>query len=343
MKILSSILILVFLPSSLFSESDVGIATNIMNGTANTDNNVVDILPSGNLVNIGQKQEKSKEKIWHKKNWDREKLYNRMYGGKSTSDKFLLQNGNGEGMFVSNQILMKNKQEIHAYNANKNAEDSLNQRILSSLKGDCILPFRVDVAVEPIQIKLTCKVQKDNSFIDLIMHLVPSNQSYSLVGIPKYYVNSEGETIPIDRDRSYITNFADTTSNIATYVNTQQVKKNFTYLAQGVGLGMSRSANRYLDERAASNRQQEVIVSGGINPVVSQSTNTKEPSVKEYTIAGFVGGVFDGIGRIASNMEGDFPYLYRVEKGSVINFFVTPLVLSSKNNKKDETQNGRMK
>jgi len=343
MKILNIMLVLIFLPSSLFSESEVGIATNIMNGTANTDKNIVEVHPSGHLVNIGPKKEKSKEKIWYKKNWDREKLYNRLYGTKSTTGKFLLQDGDGSGMFVKNQILIKNQQNINAYYANKSAEERVNERMLSSLKGDCIFPFRVDVAVNPIQIKVTCKIQEDNSFIDLIMHLVPSNQSYSLVAIPKYYVSTKGETVPIDKERSYITNFADTTSNIATYVNTQQVKKNISYLAQGVGLGMSRSANRYLNEREAANRQQEVIVSGGINPIVTQTTNAKEPSVKEYTIAGFVGGVFDGIGRIASNMEGDFPYLYRIEKGSVINFFITPLIVSSKNNQRNQTQNGRMK
>ncbi|CAA6799824.1 MAG: Unknown protein [uncultured Sulfurovum sp.] len=343
MKIFNGMLILVILSSNLFSESDVGIATNIINGKANTNKNIVEVHPSGNLVNVGQKKEKSKEKIWHKRNWDKEKLYNRMYGGKLETAKFLLQDGDGSGMFVSNQLLIKNQQNINAYHANKSAEEHVTQRILSSLKGDCILPFRVDVAVNPIQVKVTCKIQEDNSFIDLIMHLVPNNQSYSLIAIPKYYVNTKGETIPIDKDRSYITNFADTTSNIATYVNTQQVKKNFSYLAQGVGLGMSRSANRYLDERVAANRQQEVIVSGGINPIVTQTTNSKEPSVKEYTIAGLVGGVFDGIGRIASNMEGDFPYLYRIEKGSVINFFITPFIVNDKNNQRNQTQNGRIK
>ena len=343
MKIFNGMLILVILSSNLFSESDVGIATNIINGKANTNKNIVEVHPSGNLVNVGQKKEKSKEKIWHKRNWDKEKLYNRMYGGKLETAKFLLQDGDGSGMFVSNQLLIKNQQNINAYHANKSAEEHVTQRILSSLKGDCILPFRVDVAVNPIQVKVTCKIQEDNSFIDLIMHLVPNNQSYSLIAIPKYYVNTKGETIPIDKDRSYITNFADTTSNIATYVNTQQVKKNFSYLAQGVGLGMSSSANRYLDERVAANRQQEVIVSGGINPIVTQTTNSKEPSVKEYTIAGLVGGVFDGIGRIASNMEGDFPYLYRIEKGSVINFFITPFIVNDKNNQRNKTQNGRIK
>ncbi len=335
--------ILFILPSLLFCEAEVGIATNIMNGAANTNKNVVDIVPSGQELDIGKREYKPIKKVWKSRNWDREKVYDRLYGGKSHGASFAIESGDGSGMFVNGQILMKNEQEVQAYVMNERAKENLNQRMLQSLKGDCIVPFRVDVAVEPMQIKLTCKVQEDNSFIDLIVHLVPSNQSYSLVAVPRYYITPEGETIPIDKERSYITNFSDTTSNIATYVNTQEVKRSLTYLAQGVGLGMSRSANRYLDERAAANRQQDVVVSGGVNPVVTQSTKTREPSVKEYTIAGFVGGIFDGIGRIASNMEGNFPYLYRIEKGSLINFFITPLVIDERKSQRDKTQNGRIK
>ena len=343
MKGILSVALLSLLPLLLSGEEPVGIATNIMNGTANSDKNVVDIVPSGNVVSMGKEAESVKKKVWYKKNWDREKIYSRLYQSKKNKNRFAIEGGDGSGLFVSSKILESNQQEIDAYEMNNHAKERLNQRVLQALKGDCIVPFRVDVAVEPRQVKLTCKVQGENSFIDLILHLVPSNQSYSLVAVPKYYVNSQGEVIPIDRERSYITNFADTTSNIATYVNTQEVKKSMSYLAQGVGLGISRSANRYLDERAAANRQQEVLVSGGVNPVVTQSTRTKEPSVKEYTIAGLVGGVFDGIGRIASNMEGDFPYLYRVEKGSLINFFVTPLMVNQNKSQRNETQNGRIK
>lgn len=342
MRIESKALILIgLLTIPLLSE--VGIADNLIKGNANTEDDVVLNGGVGRVVSVGQVQPRIKKvkKVFYKKNWTREKIFNVIKTDKNTEkSKFSINKGEGD-MFIDPQFLADNEHEIKTYYLNQNANETLNQRIMQSLKGDCIIPYKVDVAVEPIQVKMTCKILEDNSFIDLIMMLVPSNKTYSLIAIPKYYVSSKGDVIPIDKQRSYITNFADTTSNIATYVNTQEVKKNLTFLAQGIGTSMSRTAEEYLQERAASRREQELIVSGGINPVVVQSTNTREPSIKEYTVAGLVGGVFEGIGKMATNMQGDFPYLYRVEKGSRINFFVTPLIITD--NKRDLTENGRMR
>ena len=323
--------------------SEVGIADNLIKGNANTEDDVVLNGGVGRVVSVGTVQPtiKKAKKIFYKKNWTRERIFNVIKADKNNKkSKFSINQGEGN-MFIDPQFLDDNEHEIEAYYLNENARETLNQRIMQSLKGDCLIPYKIDVAVEPIQVKMTCKILEDNSFIDLIMMLVPSNKTYSLIAIPKYYVSSKGNIIPIDKQRSYVTNFADTTSNIATYVNTQEVKKNLTFLAQGIGTSMSRTADEYLQERAASRREQEVIVGGGDNPVIVQSTNTKEPSVKEYTVAGLIGGVFEGIGKIATNMQGNFPYLYRVEKGSRINFFITPLIITE--NKRNLTENGRMR
>ena len=323
--------------------SEVGIADNLIKGNANTEDDVVLNGGVGRVVSVGTVKPtiKKAKKIFYKKNWTRERIFNVIKADKNNEkSKFPINQGEGN-MFIDPQFLDDNEHEIEAYYLNENARETLNQRIMQSLKGDCLIPYKIDVAVEPIQVKMTCKILEDNSFIDLIMMLVPSNKTYSLIAIPKYYVSSKGNIIPIDKQRSYVTNFADTTSNIATYVNTQEVKKNLTFLAQGIGTSMSRTADEYLKERAASRRHEEATVQGGLNPVVVKSTNTKEPSVKEYTVAGLIGGVFEGIGKIATNMQGNFPYLYRVEKGSRINFFITPLITTE--NKRDLTENGRIR
>jgi len=116
--------------------------------------------------------------------------------------------------------------------------------------------------------------------------------------------------------------------NVATSVNTQAIQEAIDATAAAMGRSIGKNTDRYLTEREASRRKEEIYTTANnstiIYPTIIPRTTTEKPDWKEYGISAAIGGLGNAISDIASSLKGKYPYLYDIEKGTTLHVKVVP-------------------
>ncbi|MCK9476225.1 MAG: hypothetical protein M0R46_09910 [Candidatus Muirbacterium halophilum] len=308
------------------------IANNVINSQANSANNVIDssstqpaefVDPNQKKVIYAPNKSYTNEKIF---------VYKQNMNMNNVKTKFYVEQSKNSSFVPTSLITAKNNQMI-AYNQNQQTQRYYNQRVASAIKATCIVSDDVMVADNSQMMKVLCKTSKGN-FIDLVMNLIPNNQGFSLTAIPQHYIDSSDNFVQIDPKMSYITNHSGSSNNIATYINTQQLRKNVNSFGSGVAGGLGKASNLAIDQlRQSMTTQESTIISGGDGIAIVQDTNTRRPTsddYRDYGIIGLASGVVQGISKVADNLtQNDLPWLYYIKKGSVLNVYLTPNSLTT--------------
>lgn len=313
------------------------IGNNLIKGDANTNDNVVNQYSYGQKVEVsGSNNNQSTYNLPPmppNQNWDREKilLYKQAQIDKTNAMKYATETGQ-TGIFVNPSIIEQNRVAIQSSLIAQQTQQYQNTRMASAIKGDCVVPNDIMVSEKPQQIKVPCKIESTNEYINIMVMLIPDNKSFMLNALPVYYIDSNNQLIKADQSMSHVTNIDDTSSNVASIVNTQELKKTYNAVLKGATDGMTKAGQSALENLAASQKEelQTVVGSSGGSTVV-ESTNTKRPTSKDYLEYGLVGlaiGTMQGIGQIAETLSTDLPWLYYVNKGSVLHFYITPLTVT---------------
>lgn len=208
-------------------------------------------------------------------------------------------------------------------NSTKNKQNNLLANNVKSYTGKCLVSkeYMVRGVKATALIEITCKTD-DAILFEIGVELSPDNENFALLGKAKYMIDEKGNYIVLDSTKSMVRNIDGSDSNLASTVNTQAIAK-FNQTAQKeFSHAMSESAKDYIEEDKAYRKKTSVAYDQYGN--VIQTTNSEKPDISTNLIYGAVQGVFGVIEKTADSVKEPLPYLYAIEKGSILTVYAVP-------------------
>lgn len=337
-KIITIGLFATTLPYMLYAENtlpiatqkqDESIANNLINAQANSNNNVITTTETKEVTftePVQQIAQPTYKPVPIKPYTDEKMLIHLQNMNLNNGNKFVVEQNKNFNFVPASLIKEKNTLLANQRN-NKQESDNLQERLNNSFKATCLVGDNIMVSDASVIAKTLCKTD-NNNFVQLIFNLVPNNGGMALVGVPKSYIKNNKQTL-VDEKNSYINNYSDSSNNIATKINTREVRKNLLAFGSGVSNGLTTASNQAIDQlRQSMTTQTSNVVGSGLSQVVVQDTNTKRPTsddYRDYGVIGLASGIVQGISKVADNLTSStLPWLYYIEKGSVLNVYIVP-------------------
>jgi len=301
------------------------IGRNLVNGHANSRNDVVTSRNSSKQIVFSKKTKGSKEKIIpYNYNYEKALLLLRGWDSANVPPK-------------TTQLTIIDQKDIDSYNNLSIKENSIDKEKLNKLLAQkntfdaiCYIPYTLKFSFVPRNIKMHCKRTDNFSNVKINVTFTPKNESFILLGTP-YAYEIESSLYQANTEISEVTNSLNSDFNVATSVNTQAIQTAIDAATEAIGNSIGRNTNRYVTQLEASQQRQEIYRSDNYHsnnstlaPIIIKSTNTDKPDWKEYAISSAIGGLGDAISNIASQLKTKYPYLYEIEKGTTLYVKVVP-------------------
>jgi len=188
------------------------------------------------------------------------------------------------------------------------------KRAFSAGRGYCYLDEEVAVQKIASYVMLSCDLNQPIGHVTLGVSMVPEFYAKALIGNPLYIVR-EDERIPVKngvvmtKDRNSI--------NLASIVNDSLLKKiAATSVYKGIGV-VATQAQEYLNQKIASDTQQQQGVQGGLTPITTTITNTRPPDPYTYIAVAGIQVVSQIAKIVGENYVQDLPFTFKIAKGRV--------------------------
>jgi len=188
-----------------------------------------------------------------------------------------------------------------------------------TVAGFCLIKEDIFIAKQPGSLKLDCETNIGG--VSMFANLKSVNQLNSLMVDP-VWIDYRGGRYKVTR--SFVTNEAQTSYNIATYVNDRKIAE-AGLSALSVASDETRTAsNSYLKALEESRKNESVAfvdVSSGNSssyPQAVQMTNVERPEVSDYLIGAGINILASTIRTTAELFKRDLPYFYEVVGGTKI-------------------------
>jgi len=207
---------------------------------------------------------------------------------------------------------------VNTTRSSSNTTNSTDNRTIT-VAGFCLIKEDLLIAKQPGSLKLDCETNIGG--VSMFANLKSVNQLNSLMVDP-VWIDYRGGRYKVSR--SFVTNEAQTSYNIATYVNDRKIAEaGLSALSVSSDEGKTAS-NSYLKALEESRKKEElafVDVSNGNGTAYSQPiqlTNVEKPEVSDYLIGAGINILASTIKTTAELFKRDLPYLYEVVGGTKI-------------------------
>jgi hypothetical protein len=185
-----------------------------------------------------------------------------------------------------------------------------------TVKGYCIVRDDIHIAEQPASIYLGCDT--NIGAVEIFANLVPQNKISTLLLDP-IWIDYKKYRYKIVK--SYVTNEAKTSYNVATFVNARKLEQ-LAYSSLNVATDEVKTAsNAYLQAlqqaRTSSNIGYQTV-GNGTDLALVQTSQTEKPQAADYFITAGINTLASVIKETAKVMQQDLPYLYEIVKGSKI-------------------------
>jgi len=244
-------------------------------------------------------------------------------------------NANGETFrreAIYSHILLQDSKRIHGMtpqqakfvnvvNATKTSSNATNNTDNQTITvaGFCLIKEDLLIAKQPGSLKLDCETNIGG--VSMFANLKSVNQLNSLMVDP-VWIDYRGGRYKVAR--SFVTNEAQTSYNIATYVNDRKIAEVGLSSLAVASEEAKTSSNDYLKALEESRKKENlafVDVSNGNGTSYSQPvqlTNVERPEASDYLIGAGINILASTIKTTAELFKRDLPYLYEVVGGTKI-------------------------
>jgi hypothetical protein len=206
--------------------------------------------------------------------------------------------------------------KIRVENITNIANSSTANNATVTVKGYCIVRDDIHIAEQPASISLDCDT--NIGVVEIFANLVPQNKVSTLLLDPIFLDYKKYRYTIV---KSYVTNEAKTSYNIATFVNSRKLEK-LAYSSLSVATDEVKTAsNAYLQAlqqaRESTNLGYQTIGNSSDLALI-QTSNVEKPQPSDYFITAGINTLASVVKATARVMQEDLPYLYEVVKGSKI-------------------------
>jgi hypothetical protein len=188
-----------------------------------------------------------------------------------------------------------------------------------TILGFCLIRDDIFIEKQPGALKVDC--QTNIGGIVMFANLKALNNLNSLVVDP-VFIEYKGARYQVDS--SIVTNEAQTSYNIATYVNDRKIAE-IGWSTLGVASDEVKvSSNRYLQALEDAREKEEIayvnVPSGANNsyPQAVTTTNIDKPKASDYVIGAGINILASAVKTTAEIFRNDLPYLYEILGGTKI-------------------------
>lgn len=203
------------------------------------------------------------------------------------------------------------KEEVIS-NTNIATSNNTNETVI--VKGYCLIDKDVYLELQPGALRTMC--QTNAGSIVMFADLVAVPEQNSLLVNPRFIEKNKHQFKVIE---AIITNEAQTSYNVATFVNSQKLETVKYKMIGEASNDIKIVTNQYLKALEESKRQQRVdVITSGNNIYPIQTTNTEKPEVADYAMKAGVEVMASSIKAIADSLAQNRPYIFEITSGSKI-------------------------
>jgi hypothetical protein len=207
---------------------------------------------------------------------------------------------------------------VNATKGSSNATNNTDNQTIT-VAGFCLIKEDLLIAKQPGSLKLDCETNIGG--VSMFANLKSVNQLNSLMVDP-VWIDYRGGRYKVAR--SFVTNEAQTSYNIATYVNDRKIAEVGLSSLSVASDEAKTASNDYLKALEEARKKEELafvdVTSGNATsysqPV--QLTNIERPEVSDYLIGAGINILASTIKTTAELFKRDLPYLYEVIGGTKI-------------------------
>lgn len=185
-----------------------------------------------------------------------------------------------------------------------------------TVKGYCIVRDDVHIAEQPASISLDCDTNIGG--VEIFANLVPQNKISTLLVDPVWLDYKQYRYKIV---KSFVTNEARTSYNVATFVNARKLEK-LAYSSLSVATDEVKTAsNAYLQALQQARENTNIgyqTVGNSSDLALIQMSNIDKPQPSDYFITAGINTLASVIKETTKVMQQDLPYLYEIVKGSKI-------------------------